>query len=781
MPLSARRLVALAAVAALAAPARAAEPVALTGAAVGFPVPARAGDALCKFGAWAPVYVTFDLAAPVPGPAELVVEAPDADETGTRFAVPLDLSALAPGAHAAAALGAIPYVRPAGGEGEITVTVRGADGAALSAPLRVRARVREPLQYVVLALGGAPAHFELPKVVLPGAPEPAPLRNGRVELAHVADFALLPTHWTGYDAADLVVLATATATDEFLARLFGSDAPADAARRAALLEWVRRGGRLVVSVGERAQRATELKHLQELLPYAVDPAAPGRAVPAVTIQWATDPDQKNATNGTLEVPGGAVPLARLVPKAGRAARVVCPPPPARDEEPVAAQAALGLGRVTVVGFDLDRMPFADPAARARFWDWVVRAGGAYLAPAGGDGKARPPGALTEDEDEAAVAVRQHNDTFAGVTVVSFGWVAVLIAAYVLLVGPVEYYFLKKVLGRLELTWVTLPVIVVTVCALVYLSAGALKGRELKVNKVDVVDVDAATGRATGTTWANVFGPRIDTYAVAVTPNDGWGAAVPGTAVSWLGAPRGGRPGLVRRTYDVRPEGLEGVPIQVWATKGFAAHWAATGLKVEADLTHPPGDRTAVTGTFRHDLPVPVLTDCVLFYAGQAYPLTGDALVRGEPVRVYLQQGQPAGQWMKSARGQLEPLLARVQAYAERPGQKPAQRAAPPYTGPLPLWPVLFHEAALKNEDNVFPRNASLRRLDQSWRLTEYNTDELIVVGRAAVPPAPAETALSGPESPTKLWLKALPGTGDRPPIPGTGRQETWVRMYLPVR
>jgi hypothetical protein len=776
--LTCARFFCLLAVLALGGSLRAADPVRLTSASVGFPIPNGAPtDSLAKFGAWAPVYVSFELLEPLSEPVELVAETPDPDEINTAFAVELDVRGTAPGALFASDRGAIPYVRLSGSASEVTLTVRTKAGKALSEPLRVRTKVREPLQYVVLALGGVPAGFELPKPVAVGGVEPTPLRNGRVELAHIADFTKLPDHWTGYDGADLVVLCTASASDNFLNRLFG----ADAKRREALLEWVRRGGRLVVSVGEKAKRATELAELQQVLPFAVNPTNPGRAVSSFPLQWAADFEQKNATNATLAVSGGTVALAHLVPHTARAARVVSPPPGSRGE-PVAAQATLGLGRVTVVAFDLDRMPFADAEARSRFWDWVLRVCGSQQACAGGDGKPRPPGALTEDEDEAAVALRQHNDAFEGVAVVSFGWIALLIAAYILLVGPVEYFVLKRVFGRLELTWVTLPVIVLTVCVVAYLAADSVKGRELKVNKIDVVDVDAGDGRVYGTSWATVFSPRIDNYSVAFTPNDGWGAAEPGTAVNALGAPRGGRPGLVRRSYDIRPEGLDRVPVQVWSTKPFGAQWSARGARVKSDLFHPAGDRTAVAGTFTHNLPVLALSECVAFYAGQAHALTGDVLVRGEPVRLVLQNGLPAGQWMRSQRGQLEPLLSGVQAYAERPGQKSTLRGvAQPYSGPIPLWAVLFHESALKNEDGVFARNASLRRLDQSWRLSEFNTDEVIVVGRAVVPPTAAETALSGPESPTKLWLKALPGTGDRPAIVGTGRQETWVRFYLPIK
>ena len=106
-------------------------------------------------------------------------------------------------------------------------------------------------------------------------------------------------------------------------------------------------------------------------------------------------------------------------------------------------------------------------------------------------------------------------------VVSFGWVALLIVLYILLIGPIEYFFLKRVLGRLELTWITFPIIVLTVSLAAYFTAYSLKGRDLKVNKIDVVDVDPASGESYGTTWFTIFSPRIDNYTIGVTPGEGW--------------------------------------------------------------------------------------------------------------------------------------------------------------------------------------------------------------------------------------------------------------------
>lgn len=789
-----------------AAPVGAKDAVKITGVTVGLPSAKNREESFAKFGAWAPVYVSLEVSGAVSESAQLLIEAPDADEVGTVLHVPLNLAGVAPGTKVYAPdRGALGYVRPAGPSSEVVITVLDANGTAISEPFRVKPRPREPLVYGVLAVGGAPANFELPR---PAAGDTGPLRAGRIELAHATEVADLPDQWFGYDGIDLVVLNTGTTPPAFLQRLFASESPADARRREALFEWVRRGGRLVVSVGANAPLVVQLPSLNSVLPFAVNSAAPTRTADVVGLYWSAGTGAANVISGPLGAQSGPkFTLAKLSPQPGKSARVVIPPPGrvVEDPEPIAAQCTFGLGRVTVIGFDLDQSPFDSFTKRAEFWDWVLRECGANRASAGGDGKARPPGALTEDEDETAVAIRQHNDTFDGVTVVSFGWIAMLIVLYILLIGPIEYYFLKRILGRLELTWVTFPIIVLTVSAAAYLSADAVKGRELRVNKLDVVDVDPASGRLYGTTWFTVFSPKIDKYTIGMTPGDGWEFGPDhGTTVNWLGAPRGGRPGIVRRKYTINADGtrvadrLDGVPIQVWSTKAFSANWSASTsppvdptvlpglsdkeLLVVSNLVHPPGDRSKVIGTFKHTLPIPELTDVVVFYAGDAYPLPGDVLVRGERVRLVLEQGTQANQWLQN-NGKSELLLNRVQSYAERPGQKAAQKAQLPqsFTGPLPMMGALFHEATLKNEEGVIARNASLRRLDQSWRLVPENRDEVIVVGRAAPPVGPAEEVLTGPFAPAKLSLKGVGSTGERWKIPGAARQETWVRFYLPVR
>ncbi len=106
----------------------------------------------------------------------------------------------------------------------------------------------------------------------------------------------------------------------------------------------------------------------------------------------------------------------------------------------------------------------------------------------------------------------------------FGWVAFFVFLYILLIGPGDYFFLKKVVKRMELTWITFPAIVIVVSALAYIAAYRLKGTELKIVKLDVVDVDQADGLVRGSSWMTLFSPQNRDYDLTVTPRGPGGSA-----------------------------------------------------------------------------------------------------------------------------------------------------------------------------------------------------------------------------------------------------------------
>jgi hypothetical protein len=238
--------------------------------------------------------------------------------------------------------------------------------------------------------------------------------------------------------------------------------------------------------------------------------------------------------------------------------------------------------------------------------------------------------------------------------------------------------------------------------------------------------------------------------------------------------------LLRRNYSYHVEagrsieGLDAVPVQVWSTKSFAAEWEAAvdpaSPVVESRIVHPPGDPSRAIGTFVNRIPADAITDCVAFYSGQAYPL--GTIVNGQEVRLVFDRGPTSVQWLQE-RGQLADLLARGHVGSGPAASRPGQPTVSSSFG-LPLMGMLFHDSSLRNDEGVVPRNASLRRLDQSWRLTVDNRNEVIVVGRILPAPGTTDAVFGGKDSPTRLRLSGAKN------LSGYARQEAYVRIYLKV-
>ena len=84
----------------------------------------------------------------------------------------------------------------------------------------------------------------------------------------------------------------------------------------------------------------------------------------------------------------------------------------------------------------------------------------------------------------------------------------------------------------------------------YVLAYWLKGDQLRVHEVDLVDVDAASGRVRGTAWMNVFSPRMEAFNLTVRPRPFDGPCRRAEArvwMAWLGLPGGALGGMNSRT------------------------------------------------------------------------------------------------------------------------------------------------------------------------------------------------------------------------------------------
>lgn len=433
----------------------------------------------------------------------------------------------------------------------------------------------------------------------------------------LADVNELPARWYGYDGVDRLLVAGSRP------ELYSSLTAANP-RLEAIRHWVRMGGSLVLSVGGQAdQLIGPNAPFAEFVPGRYDgliEIRPGRAFE--TYIAASDPLpalRSRGGEGRLSVPKILDPRGSVDVREGA-------------DVPLVIRAPFGFGDVTFVAAELDQAPFPR-------WSQLGRLVGRLLQFPEPVADANLAQQRMLGYNDLAGKLRAGLDQFTGVKVAPFSLVAALILGYLVLIGPVDYLLVKKIFKRMELTWITFPLMVLLVTAGAYLMAFQMKGRALLVNQVDVVDVDLTQADSAGvftrgTSWMNVFSPRMRSYDVSTTPKLP-GAASPASAevlMSWMGLPGNGfgamnqsaaDPPLFARSYYFSPnlDQMLRVPVRVWSTKGFTARWStivpSDSPFVTAELQARFGD--ALEGKVTNDLPF-ALEDCLLAYRGASYRL-----------------------------------------------------------------------------------------------------------------------------------------------------------------
>ena len=477
---------------------------------------------------------------------------------------------------------------------------------------------------VVLASGQVPGLTEVKDLFKYGSSN----SNGsssRMIVAPVRARDGFPSRWYGFDSVDVVVLDTND--PKTLERLHDSTAQANA-----LVQWVFQGGHLVVAVGQ---------NWQTVLDGPLGPLLPG--VPAGRVEL-SDPglfDQfAGATANKPLVPINSKTKLQVTKFEDWEKRGGVPDPAMPSATPLVLRGPYGFGRVTMIGLDVDQKPFSSWDDKKLFWDKLLD-----LRDRGGDstGNGRGNAVYMNQSNEVSSLLFGSLQQFPGVRLVPFGWVAFFVFLYILLIGPGDYFFLRKVVKRMEMTWVTFPLIVITVSGAAYAAAYYFKGTELRINKVDAIDVDQTTGSVRGWSWLTLFSPQNRDYGVgfAPLPPDAVAPANPLAATdgpskssvnvdvlsSWFGTPDmggGGGGGMgFGGAYEYAPlsvpEELKGVRVNIWSTKSFTGRWTAplNVALLESDLAADGPDRLKGTVT---NIGRRTLKNSVMFFGRYVYPI-----------------------------------------------------------------------------------------------------------------------------------------------------------------
>ena len=470
----------------------------------------------------------------------------------------------------------------------------------------------------------------------------------QVTIAQLEAARDLPRRWQGYESVNTIVVATSkTSVLEAM----------DAEQFAAFQRWLELGGRLVFCVGQRGREVLAADS-------RLAPLAPGNLVEVSPQRTTSGLEDYASATERLDSAGGqqirrfAVPMSVLSEVRGTVESSEIGGP--AGQLPTIVRHAFGLGQVVFLAFDPDQPPFDRWQGRPALVARVLQGSSSRLGQLDEESENRQMSHL--GYDDLIGQFRAALDQFTGVTRVDFSWVAVLVAVYILLIGPVDYYVLKR-FQRLHWTWLTFPLLVVGFSLLAVLLALMTKGDRVYINQLDLVDVDVDRSLVQGTTWLHLYSPVTQAFNLELQTQSplAESATVPGEQLfTWQGLPGDGLGGLnTRATEAMFTQGylirqheddsaaavtsphvplalrgnasrseLVGMPVQVSSSKALRARWCA-------DVRLPDTGELSVdsngllSGRMVNPLEVE-LNDCQVLYRNWSYPLTG-SLRPGEAV------------------------------------------------------------------------------------------------------------------------------------------------------
>jgi len=613
-----------------------------------------------KIGAWTPVWVELK-GGPTPFHGFMDVLVGDDDGVPTSFHQEVEVPA-----GESRWLNA--NVRPGGRELELAIRFRDQQGRWLGERSQGRLLREAPIALMpnstlILTVGQPQGVDQIRTVAGFQRSGTASAGSDEVVVIRIDDEEeRIPERWLGYDGATAVVLDTADAAT--LKRFEGAEGEA-------LVDWVKRGGHLVLGVGGNWEAVRD---------GVLGPILPALPAGQERLQSLEALDTFAGSNRSI-TPPGAPPQSVL--KFEEMDQRGGSPLSSMGSLPLIVRGPAGFGLVTLIGVDVDQKIFADWQDRGLFWvralDLRSQRPETVAGPSMGGGGARfQTTGVTDLASQLRVAMEQ----FSGVSLISFGWIAFLAFLYIVAIGPGDYLFLRRIVGRMELTWITFPLMVVAASALAYYAAQRLKGNDLLINKVDVVDVDQVSGLTRGRSWATLFSPGNRDYHVGFQPVamnaadevesmvlEAKGTELPSPApgvevvTSWFGVPEnqfgamGGTNSRFTFTgpgYSYEPPGaahrLEKLRVPIWSTKTTVARWFGPAEPlIDSDLRPFGFDRLSGTITNRQSYP---LDDALLAFGKQVYLL--DSIAPGQTIRVELTHNRNLSGLLKDLRPNYHP-------------------------------------------------------------------------------------------------------------------------------
>lgn len=339
----------------------------------------------------------------------------------------------------------------------------------------------------------------------------------------------------------------------------------------ALEMWVRQGGRLVIGGGTGAPLTISAFE---------DSFLPAQIISTQSLDQLPGLVSFVGEKHPIRIPGPFI-VAQIDPRAGKIISE-------QDNVPLIIEFPLEKGFVNFIALDLAISPFDAWNGTTAFWERLISTGSAY------------PDYLPTDISPRQQLASNMPYALSNLPILdlpSAKGLALMLAIYILMVGPVNYFVLQKY-KKLHLAWITIPSLTIIFSAASFGMGYLLHGTDIFINKISLIQV-SEDGRAHVDSFVGIFSPAQTTYEVEVS---GGGMVSPLTPYydPWNSSPstEGFGGGRTVSLSQGEPALIKGFSVDQWSMQSFMSEGSSENIgTIESDLYL---EDDAISGSIRND-------------------------------------------------------------------------------------------------------------------------------------------------------------------------------------
>ena len=310
-----------------------------------------------------------------------------------------------------------------------------------------------------------------------------------------------------------------------------------------------------------------------------------------------------------------------------------------EEKPILVRVPFGFGQITFLGVDINTRAFQRWTPFPLFCKKLLNLKSKSKSDATSVRARRATGSgITDLKTQLSASNSQFPNVNRSSLWAVLGWLAL----YLLIVGPLDYFIVRKVFKRPQMTWVTLPIWVILAGGLASMHSSLDNGllgkenhSEWQHNQIDIIDYDLASNTKRNHSLVTLYTADTRLYEINF-PND---LKESTSDLIWSGNPEDGFGGMYRegRTtfeasrYQIQNQSslskslISKMAMRTWSTREIWASQYQFSSTGQSPITSSLKSNAIgnLFGTLKSNFPVPI-ENWMIAYQNQIYSPTSEA-------------------------------------------------------------------------------------------------------------------------------------------------------------